>query len=454
MTHEHTHGHDHGHEHGHDHDHDHDHDHTSTPGQSAQTEQLDAAGKSLSDALHISFTILKVIMIVLIVAFLASGFRTVGPDERALVLRFGRIQGIGDDAILGPGPHWVFPYPIDELIRIPVEKNIDLRVNTFWYKETRDDILGDGVKPRNFRADKLDPMTEGYCLTRSQAAAPVVGPEVLGDTEGSDYNIVHMKWQINYQIANVEQFFRNVYVRNAKPGEIYAKIMVDDITPLLRSVVDDAIVATMVHFTIDDAIQSDDTIRNRVQQVVQQKLDTLESGIRVVQMQLLDKRWPMQIDEAFQAYVEASQSSAQVVTQARTYADTTLTRAGGQVARQLCDAILDPNCDPQRRETLWSQVTGDAQQTIAQAQAYQTKVVEAARASASYLTSILPEYRKRPQFVARERYLAAIQEVLNNADEKFILDSFGGKRDREVRIMLNRDTKLKPKNAPQQGFGN
>ncbi len=426
-----------------------------------QNEKLDAAGKSLSDALHISFTILKVIMIVLIVAFLASGFRTVGPDERALVLRFGKIQGIGDDAILGPGPHWVFPYPIDEMVKIPVEKNINLPVNTFWYKEIRDDILGPGAKPRPNRADKLDPMTEGYCLTRSPAMTPVaaqgpavVAPEVLGDSEGSDYNIVHTKWQISYQIANIEQFFRNVYVRNIKPDEIYAEVMMDDITPLLRSVVDDAIVATMVHYTIDEAFQSVDAIPRRVQQLVQQKLDTLDSGIRVVQMQLIDKRWPMQIDVVFQAYVEASQSSAQTITQARTYAETSLSSAGGQVAQRLCDAILDPNCDPQRREALWSQVTGNAQQIIAQAQTYQTKVVEAARASSSYLTSILPEYRKRPELVARKLYLAAIQEVLSNADEKFILDSSGEDRNREIRIMLNRDTRLKPKSAPQQGVGN
>jgi membrane protease subunit HflK len=426
-----------------------------------QNEQLDAAGRSLSDALRISFTILKVIMIILIVAFLASGFRTVGPDERALVLRFGKIQGIGDEAILGPGPHWVFPYPIDEMVKIPVEKNITLAVNTFWYKETRDDILGGGVKPRNFRADKLDPMTEGYCLTRSQAAAPaaaqgpaVVGPETLGDSEGSDYNIVHTRWQINYQISNIEQFFRNVYVRDVKPGEVYSEIMVADITPLLRSVVDDAIVAAMVQYTIDDVLQSIDKIPGRVQQLVQEKLDTLDSGVRVVQMQLIEKTWPMQVDAAFQAYVEASQSSAQAITQARTYADTTLTRAGGQVARRLCDAILDPNCDSQQREALWSQVSGDAQQILAQAQAYQTKVVEAARASASYLASILPEYRKRPEIVARERYLAAIQEVLNNADEKFILDSSDGKRDRELRIMLNRDTRIKPKSSPVQGIVN
>lgn len=448
-----AHGHKHGHDHGHSHEHDRDHGHEQTPERPAPNEQVDAAGKSLSDALHISFTILKVIMIVLIVAFLASGFRTVGPDERGLVLRFGKIQGIGDEAILGPGAHWVFPYPIDELIKIPVEKNINLPVNTFWYQETRDDILGGGVKPRNFRADKLDPMVEGYCLTRSQGVAgqgaTEVGQPSVREGEGGDYSIVHTKWQINYQISNVEQFFRNVHVRDVKPGEIYVDVMVANITPLLRSVVDDAIVTAMVHYTIDEALQSVDTIPRRVQQLVQQKLDALDSGIRVVQMQLVSAKWPMQINEAFEAYVAARQQSDQTVTQARTYAETTLNKTGGQVAHRLCEAILDPDSDAQKREELWSQVTGDAQQIIAHAHAYQTKVVEAARASASYLASILPEYRKRPELVARERYLAAIEEILSSADEKFVLDSSGTDRDREIRILLNRDNKLKPRGARQ-----
>ena len=83
---------------------------------------LDVAGRSLFEALRVSFIILKVIMIVLVVLFLDSGFRTVGSDEQALVLRFGKIRGVGDQRVLGPGLHWVFPYPIDTIVKIPVEK--------------------------------------------------------------------------------------------------------------------------------------------------------------------------------------------------------------------------------------------------------------------------------------------------------------------------------------------
>jgi membrane protease subunit HflK len=420
-------------------------------------DDLDAAGRSLSDALRISFAILKVIMIILVVAFLASGFKTVGSDEKALVLRFGQVRGVGQEAILGPGAHWVFPYPIDELVRIPVEKNINLDINTFWYRETRDDILGPGVKPRAYVADQLDPVQEGYSLTGSQRTTSpgaalvqtVPAAPSSGQGDGSDYNIVHTKWQVNYQITGVEQFFRNIYVQETKPGEVYFDVMNQSITPLLRSLIDDAIVKAMVHCTIDEVLQSVDTIPRWVQQSVQQKLDAIESGIRVVQVQLVSKKWPKQVNQAFEAYVSASQTKLQAITQAKTYAETTLTKVAGQVANELCQALLDKNATEAQQAALWSQVTGDIQDTLAQGQVYQTRVVDRARMNADYLRQILPEYRLRPELVTRFLYSEALQEILKNVDEKFIIDKCDEAREREVRVTVTRDASLKPKQNSQ-----
>jgi hypothetical protein len=188
------------HEHKHDHEHDHDHGPEpveTTPVQGGRGEDLDAAGRSLSDALRISFAILKVIMIVLVIGFIASGFRTVQSGEKGIILRFGKIQRITTK----PGSVWVLPYPIDELIRIPADRRINLPVNTFWYKETREDIMGPGTIPRNYRADSLDPLQEGYCLTRSeksdsQAVAAVQPVLVAGsnlDRKSTRLNSSHVK---------------------------------------------------------------------------------------------------------------------------------------------------------------------------------------------------------------------------------------------------------------------
>src|SRR5437867_11984961 len=80
----------------------------------------DAGAQALSEALRSSFAILKIIMIGLVVLFLFSGFFTVGTQEKAIILRFGVPVGGGDGQLLSPGPHWAFPPPIDEIVKIPV----------------------------------------------------------------------------------------------------------------------------------------------------------------------------------------------------------------------------------------------------------------------------------------------------------------------------------------------
>jgi membrane protease subunit HflK len=446
-------------EHRHEHEDGYGHGHAEAPAAAARPprgEELDAAGKSLADALRISFGILKVIMVILVIAFLASGFKTVGSDEKALVLRFGKIRG-GDNPVLGPGPHWVLPYPIDELVRIPVGKSINLPINTFWYKEDKQDILGAGVKPRNFVPEKLDPLVEGYCLTGSERAGTQAARELtvpvstagarlmpLRGDEGSDYSIVHTRWQVNYQIAEIEEFFRNIHVRDALPGEIYFDVMIESITPLLKSVIEDAVVNTLVHYSIDEVLQSTDTIGRQVSRLAQAKLDEIGCGVRIAPVQLVDVTWPKQVNESFRAYFDASQKSGQAVSEARADAGNTLTKTAGRVAEPLCRALLDSRATDEQREFLWGQIAGNAQDIIAQAQAYCTKVVEGAKANAIYLQSILPEYRKTPALVLQGIYLDAVQKALENA-EKFVLDKSDAAGRHEFRVLINRDASLKPK---------
>jgi len=184
------------------------------------TEDLDAAGKSLSDALGISFIILKVIMAVLILAFLASGFKTVGSDEQALVLRFGKIRGVGENRVLKQGPYWIFPYPVDTMVKIPVEKKVDLTVRSFWYYQSPERMLSEPSIEKTRFLPELDPINDGYCITRSEEQN-----ETISGSDGSDYNIVHCKWQLTYQIDDPERFFTNIYVEDVKPGDIYFDVI-------------------------------------------------------------------------------------------------------------------------------------------------------------------------------------------------------------------------------------
>ena len=403
-------------------------------------EEFDAGTRSLSDALRVSFIILKVIMIVLVVLFLVSGFRTVGPDEQALVLHFGTIRGAGEDRLLGPGLHWVFPYPVGEIIKIPVTKKVSLAVNSFWYYQRPEELLPEGLKKAVRIDPTLDPERDGYCLTRSEKQAR----QTAGSAD-SDYNIVHSKWQLIYQIYDPERFFRNVYVADVKPGQVYFDVITKSLKPFLKALVDDAIVTAMVDYTIDEALRSQDRIPKHVGKLLQQKLDAIESGIKVVAVQLTDTTWPRQIDGAFEAFITASQESQKAVSQARGEAGNILNEAAGPVADELLAAVENENIAQAELQQLWSQIAGKAGEEIAEARGYRTEVVENAKANAEYLQKILPEYRKHPKLVIHKIYLDAIEEVLDNADEKMIIQPTEGTRGKEIRIKINKDQSLKPK---------
>jgi regulator of protease activity HflC (stomatin/prohibitin superfamily) len=117
---------------------------------------------------------------------------------------------------------------------------------------------------------------------------------------------------------------------------------------------------------------------------------------------------------------------------------------------ELYASLHDEAVGKEQKELLWSQLAGAAQEKIAKARAYRTQVVESAKANAEYLHEILPEYRKRPELVIQEIYQAAIEQVLNNADEKFIIQPVEAGKGAEIRIQLNRDTKLKPKSGMEK----
>jgi membrane protease subunit HflK len=446
-------------------------------------EEMDAASRSLSEALRISFIILKVIMVILVIAFLASGFKTVGSDERALVLRFGRIQGVGEGRLLGPGPHWIFPYPVDEIIKIKVEKKVNLATDAFWYFQTEQEKLTGQKRP--VRPDTpLDPKRDGYCLTRSEwrgqvqevsdaneqndAAAlgqirirynrsDVNAPieNVRADngqiaTAGSDYNIVHSKWQLTYQIDDPERFFKNILVGDVKPDETYFDVATRSVTPLLKDLLESAVVSTMVNYTIDEVISSKETIPADVKKLMQDMLDDIKSGIKVISVYLTDITWPRQVDEAFLASIKASNTKQTTITEARSYAENTISGAAGPVAEELFNALHNDTISEKDKESLWSQAAGQAQKILSTARAYRTKVVETARANADYLERLLPEYRKHPKLVLQRIYLDAVEQVLNDADEKFVIQPTQGTKGSEIRVMLSRDATLKPKTTEKK----
>ena len=155
-------------------------------------------------------------------------------------------------------------------------------------------------------------------------------------------------------------------------------------------------------------------------------------------MQLTKSEWPRQVDKAFEDFIRASQSSQTAVSEARTYADTVLSETAGPVVDELFAVLKGKQESEEEEQYVWDNVAGAARETMAEARAYRTEVVETAKANADYLQQILPEFRKRPELVVHRIWLDAIEDVLNKADEKFVIHGARGTKGKEIRVIVNR----------------
>ncbi len=403
--------------------HNHNHDHEKIDSKAdIPAGELDAGSKSLADALRISFFVLKIIMIVLVILFFSSGVFTVGPDERAMVLRFGKIRGdTSEKRILTPGLHWAIPYPIEEVIKFPGRNTVErVAVDALWYDETKKMV------PRS-----LNPVMDGYCLTRNDTVADLKA--------GDDYNIVHSKWLLTYKISDCELFLKNVYVKPAPAGQNYIDVISQSAEPLLKALACDAIVASMVQFSIDEAIKSDADISRQATKLLQAKLDNIESGIEVDSMQITAVTWPRQVEDAFVASMKASNEADKTIREAKGYAESKINEAGGI---EIINAFSDPNITEAQMEYYWLNASGQVRQAISEAKAYRTKVVESAKANADYFVKLLPEYRKRPKLVLERIYYDAMEDILSNTQETIIAQPGSGIKNKELRILVNRDPAL------------
>lgn len=396
-----------------------------------ETVEMDAGSQALTNAFQKAFFILKFVMVIIIAVFLFKGIFKVNPGERALVIRFGQIR---DEEPLSEGLHWAWPEPISEVIIIPVKETQVLPVDLFWYFQTEREKLSGVPGPFD---PMLVPGKDGYCLVRS-------GQE--GSDTGMDYNIVHAKWQLTYSISRPDLFYKNVYCRDRAPGESFLDAAADTVEPMLESLAADSIVETMVQYSIDKAIVSDEKIPNDVKFLLQERLRKINCGISIDSVHVDGKiTWPRQVNDKFEESNRAKQNSRKMVEEAHGYADKLLSEAGGKNAGIILEKLKDPNILQQERERQLSLLSGSAQEIISKAKAERTKIVKTAQANAEYYKAILPEYKKHPKLVVQKLYLDAVQEVLENADEKILIEPATEGKDRQIRIMLNRDPNLKNK---------
>jgi membrane protease subunit HflK len=280
----------HGHSHA-AHDHAHGGDAAPPPGPARPEAGEDASTQALSEALRSSFAIVRVVMAGLVLLFIGSGFFTVGTQEKAVVLRFGRPVGGADPKLLGPGAHWAFPYPIDEVVRIPVGQVQSVQSSIGWYATTAAQEAA-GTEPPP--GDSLNPTRDGYLIS-------------------ADENIIHARGTLRYRIA--------------EPGLRYV-LDFASASNAVQNAFNHALLYAAARYRVDDALTRDvagfrELARERLEQLNRQ----WRLGILVDQIDSLRLIPPRQLTARFDAVLEAEVRRGKELNEARSYENETVSKA-------------------------------------------------------------------------------------------------------------------------------
>jgi membrane protease subunit HflK len=255
---------------------------------------VDAGSQALAEALRSSFAIVKFAMVALVLVFLASGFFTVGPQEKAVILRFGKPVGEGDRALLGAGLHWSFPYPIDEYVKIPITEIQTIKSSVGWFAQTPDQELLGQIPPAG---NSLNPAVDGYVLT-------------------GDGNIIHAKATLRYRISDPIRYIFNF----------------TSASNLVQNALDNALLSTAARFKVDDILYHDIAgFREAVRRRTTELLNAEKAGVTVEQCTVVPLP-PRQLTDAFANVLNAEINRDTVIQAAHTYENQITNQASANAA--------------------------------------------------------------------------------------------------------------------------
>ena len=219
-----------------------------------------------------------------------SGMYIVAPDERGIVLRFGRVVREAD-----PGPGYHLPWPIEQVIKPAVTQ---IRKAEF-----------------GFRTVSVGP----------PARYQDVDPEALMLT--GDENIVKLQFIVQFK------------VKTGATGATEFLFNVRDPDDTVRDAAEAAMREVLGRNDIDNALtEGKEQVQQDAQAQLQRILDQYRVGLEVVTVKLQDVGPPDQVSDTFKDVISAQQDKERLINEARGYANDVVPKARGQAAQLLNEA--------------------------------------------------------------------------------------------------------------------
>lgn len=350
----------------------------------------DSGSRALGEALRSSFLIVRIVMVILVLLFLCSGFFQVNPQERKVILRFGKTVGKGNDALLGPGWHWSFPPPIDEVVRIPYAQSLSVTSTVGWYRtspaEAADEAMG--IKPAG--RPSMDPTVDGYTLV-------------------GDGNIIHARATLSYRVQDpIRYAFDFVAASNS-----------------VQNALDNALVYASAKFTnVNDVLRNERTL---FQETVQMRVDDVvhQEGLGItIEQCLVDEVPPLTLAASFESVTTETALVVQNVNSARSASIRGTNYAATQAAQIINAAEVD-------RSQLITNLEADVKQ----------------------FNELEPMYRTNAELVRNIYLLPAISRIMTNVGGKWYVPATPG-RPWELRLQTGPDIEPPKPLAPADDLEN
>jgi membrane protease subunit HflK len=215
-----------------------------------------------------------------LLVWLASGFYIVDEGRRGVVTRFGKYTETTQ-----PGPRWHLPFPVEA-------------VELVDFSQVRTIEIGYRGSTQNRNAKEATMLTE-------------------------DENIIDIQFALQYNLNSAEAFVFN----NRKPEEI------------VKVVAESAIREIVGKSKMDFALyEGREQIAQQTRDLMQRSMDRYKTGVFVQKVTLQSVQPPDKVQAAFDDAVKAQQDRVRLINEGQAYANDVVPRARGMASRLMEEA--------------------------------------------------------------------------------------------------------------------
>lgn len=366
----------------------------------------------------------------LVAAYAFSGLFSVGSNEVAVRLRFGRYVGAPGHQVLERGTYLAAPFPLEQVIKIDTRPQSVSLDREFWYDAAGRERGRTQAEIRRSRSGPLDPVRDGSLLT-------------------GDLNIVHSRWTVTYRIADPVAYLTNV-------GDP------DVALDLVRCTVAQGIVHAVAQQPADEILRSV-VAREAAAAVARDRLDTMKTGLTIDQLALDEVSAPASVISSLDAVTTAETNRSQRIVSAEQERARILGETAGGASGKILEMIdayeratesqgsaeaarLAAAIDRALEQLVINgePIGGEVAREINAAKTHRARVVEEVRTTREAFLRLLPEFEKHPRLVLTRLWEACRERIFVGDVETFY--TAPGR----LELQLNRDPAVQKKRQQEQ----